>query len=479
MDQADDAVWVREIVARHNLILRGSQTNIPGVYAGPIWYYWLSVGYFIFGGDPFGAVFLGVLRAVVLVGVLMWFLRGKIGEKKALLVGLFLSFFWWFYDTSRWSFNPFPVVTSVFVLLLLLIKFLEGRKKYFLWSAIPVFLNFSFEVAAATSILFFYSVLTLWLWWKKKINLKVVLITFALPSLFLGYVVFVLGKIFIQKHTVGIYGTPTGYFSGTNFIYMIGRFMEMLSYAVFPYHIYISSALFLGLFILFFRQKKKNLFIKNFVLLSLVLTFCSWIFFSTNHGWYDWHTVYIPPILFVSVLLLVLTLPKKFAVVALLLVVWFQYPIFSSRYLQYNSIQEGPGILSTQLKVIDWIYTYNDGDGFNVYTYMPARRDYPYQYLIWWWGLKKYKFLPCEYSISPRDLKLYVPGKQYYSKPTLGCDRLVFLIIEPDAYDDEYYKGWYQRRGVGTVLLEKATIGEVNVEKRRYMTKQELEREKK
>lgn len=480
IDQADDAVWVREIVSRHEIIFRGPQTNIPGIYAGPLWYYWLAGAYSLFAGDPFGAVVFGILRSVALLGVLMWFFRKRIGEWQALTAGLFLSFFWWFYDASRWSFNPFPMITSVFVTLLLLTKFLEGKKKYYLWTTLPIFFNFSFEVAAATSLLLYYLTLGAWFWLKKKISFKVFVVSLVLPSIFVIYLISRLATIFFQKRAEsGLTGNPTAYFAGTNFPFMTHRFLEMLSWAIIPYHLWISLVVVSILLILFFKYSR-NKFVANFVLLSGLLALVSWFFFSTNRGWYDWHTIFIPPVFFVSVLLIVLSFPKKISMLLLVAIIFFQFPIFKERYLQYLAPQAGPGILATQLKVVDWIYANRDGNGFNAYTYMPARRDYPYQYLFWWYGKRQYGFVPCEYSIYPHGLKLYVPHKDDYSKPTLGCDRLTFLIIEHDHDKDKSaFEQWYALSSADTKLLATVHIDGVEIQKRQFKTKEEKAAEEK
>ena len=83
--------------------------------------------------------------------------------------------------------------------------------------------------------------------------------------------------------------------------------------------------------------------------------------------------------------------------------------------------------------------------------------------------------MPCEYSISPRDLKLYVPNKDDYSRSTLGCDRLRFLIIEPDNQNTDGFQTWYGRADHRTILLEQTEIGGVKIEKRRLKRQEEVQ----
>lgn len=474
MDQADDGVWAREFFERKQLLWHGPRTNIPGVYTGPLWYYFISIGYLVFGGDPFGALFMLILLNTALTGVLMWMIKRNVGGWQALALGFSLQIFWWFYDTSRWAFNPFPLVATGMGTLLLLCLFFKGEKKALIWASVFVFLGFNFEIAGAGAIFFFYLLVVIWTFLTKRIQLKQLVYSLVLPTVYGGVIAFAFGNRFLANVSgQTLPGEPTKYFSGTNFSYMAGKFLEILSYAVVPYHLKLSLFVFILLILWFWRKKNPNLFVRSFVLLSLTLFVVCFIFFGSNKGWYDWHTVYLAPILFTAFLLLVLSLGQRTALVFLTVSLLLQFRIFKERYLEYMRPYNDPGILATELEVVDWIYANREGDGFKVYTYMPARRDYPYQYLFWWHGRKKYGFVPCEYSIYPKGLKLYVPGKEFYTKPQLGCDKFVFLIIEPQ-HDKAYFDGWYKQTSSGTVLLDTSLIDKVLIEKRRYKRQEEL-----
>lgn len=474
MDQADDGVWAREFFERGQLLWHGVRTNIPGVYAGPLWYYFISIGYFAFRGDPFGALFMVILLNTVLTGLLMWLIKRNVGAWQALVVGFSLQIFWWFYDTSRWAFNPFPLVATAMGTLLLLSLFFKGEKKALVWASALVFLGFNFEIAGAGAIFLFYLFVLSWAFLTKRTGLKQLIYSLVLPAISGGLIAFELGNRFLSNVSgQTLPGQSTNYFSGTNFTYMAGRFLEILSFAIVPYHIKLSLLVFALLLVWFWQRKNPNLFVRNFVLLSLVLFVVCFIFFGSNKGWYDWHTVYLAPILFTAFLLLVLSLPARIALVFLTVSLLLQLGIFKERYLQYLRSNHNPSILATELAVVDWIYANRENDGFKAYTYMPARRDYPYQYLFWWYGRQKYGFVPCEYSIYPKGLKLYIPGKEFYTKPQLGCDKFVFLIIEPQ-HDKAYFDNWYGQGSAGTVLLDKTVVDDVLIEKRRYKRQEEI-----
>ena len=470
MDQADDGVYVREILERKQLVVHGSRTNIPGVYSGPLWYYFLAIGYFFADGDPTGGVVMVILLNMALTGFLMWVIAKKVGKLEALTVGAALQSFWWFHDINRWAFNPFPLVSCAVVMVTLLSLFLGGWKKGFFLAAIPVALSFNFEVAGAASILLFYLAFAACAFLKKRIGLKSAIFAFALPAVPAGILFLQLVRRYLANRGGAVLpGAETNYFGGTNFTHLAGRFMELLSYAVVPYQLILSLIIFLGLLIWFLRGGK-NIFVKNFSLLTVAFALVAYVFFGSTRGWYDWHTLYLPVLFFVSFTLLLLQLPKKSGYILLLVSLLFLHlPIFKERYMQYFKGYKDAGYLSTELRVVDWIYATRENDGFKAYTYMPDQRDYPYQYLFWWWGRKEYGFVPCEYSIYPGGLKLYLPERDYYTKPSLGCSQFVYLIIEPHK-DSEHYKNWYEKVSKGSKLVEEVNIdGVVKVEKRRIV----------
>ena len=117
------------------------------------------------------------------------------------------------------------------------------------------------------------------------------------------------------------------------------------------------------------------------------------------------------------------------------------------------------------MKVLDWIYSHNEGNGFNLYTYTDSFYDYSYQYLISWYGKEKYGFYPCEYANFPLAHKyLYIPGAEKYNTPQLGCDKFRFLIIDSTTNGNKN-KGWINEFRDLTIFVEKTQIGNTTIEK--------------
>src|SRR5258708_5599402 len=61
VDEGRDAVYTREIINYHKIITQGPETSVRGIFTLPLWYYFISLGYLVFNGNPYGAIFLIIL----------------------------------------------------------------------------------------------------------------------------------------------------------------------------------------------------------------------------------------------------------------------------------------------------------------------------------------------------------------------------------------------------------------------------------
>lgn len=478
MDQGNDAVHIREIVNRHKLLLLGPETGIRGLFAGPLWYYFTSIGYLLFAGHPAGSVFMLIVLNVTTTAVLMLILAKKVSPIAALVVGFSLQFFWWFYDASRYGFNPFPLVPLSIILLILLTASWQGKSKYLTAAAIPAGLTFHAEVAASVAIIIFYLLSSLILVITKKIPLKFLFLgVLTLSLFFIPHLISELKTNFAQTQTlIRQLQEPQGVAAKTNFVKISEEFMAMVSDSTIPQLPTISPLIFLAIISVYLRLRfiKNSQFVTRFLLLSICLLFISWLFFALTTGWRVWQTVYIQPLLFTS-LLLVLTsiitsqktakIIKNAALSLIFIILASQLLFFQKLYIHFLSPANDPGLLTNQLAAIDWIYQNAQGSGFWAYSYVPSVLDWHYQYLFWWHGTKKYGYIPCEYSTFPKTPSLFVPGYQYYQEPKRDCSNLRYLIIEPDQRQASQDL-WLKQTTQDTILLEEASFGNIRVEKR-------------
>ncbi len=472
-DQANDAVHIREILNGH-LLFKGPETSMPGVFAGPLWYYFVAIGYALFGGDPFGGVFMVVVLSTLTTGYIIYELRREIGERWALFIGLLLQGFWFFYDFSRYAFNPFPLGLLSVLYIFLTIRFLQKSKKHYFLSLILIFLMFNCAVAAAVVFLGFHFLVGVWGVYKKILTLKTFLLTtIVLPIIFTSPILLQLTKQLQKSSFINEQiGGDRGFFSGFSFVEMVNRFSEIFARSIVPQSLLASTVIFLVVLYLFWKKTKKG-FETNFVVLTLSLFAFSFVFFSSNKIWREWHTIYLYPLIFISLFLMLSRLKPRIAIPIIAIVMIVQLLVFKDRYVEYLRKSDDVSILANQMQVLDWIYAHNDQDGFNAYTFSPQDFDYPQQYLFYWYGKKQYGFVPCEYSLIPGFMKYnYVPNSLSYATPTLGCDNLRFLIIEPEG-DQTKFEKWNKEMDVkvrnGANLVDSIMVGRVKIEKWRVI----------
>jgi hypothetical protein len=467
-DQGKIAIYVREIVLHKRLFLRGPETSVAGVHAGPLVYYMDAIGYALFNGNPYGGVFImAVINAILLITLLIW-LKPKIGILKSAVLGISLVIFWKFFETSLWEFNPFPLVALSVTLLILLTQFIITKKqKYYFWALFVVLLGFQTEVAGATSFLLFYIVTGIWAVKNHLISLRsYILSALVLPAV-AGVILIIelVKQFFVATSFYNGASTGLGTFKSTNFTKMAIEIWRILGTIVWPQHTTVGAIVFIMVTVIFLINKNKFTPTRVFIILSLLLTFIAFIFFGSNQGWRDWHTVYLYTVLYISFFLIVFSI-KKMPAPILTFVFIAQFAFFLSRYTTYPSPPGDPGILRNQMAAIDWIYQNNEHNGFNAYIYTNTFYDYSYQYLFWWYAKSRYGFVPCEYSNYPLSHKQeYIPNYLAYSQPTLGCDTLRFLIIDSNT-NGQSNKDWINDFRNQTRLVSKTNVGNINIEKR-------------
>lgn len=471
MDQGNDAVHVREILVRHQILLKGPETGIEGIFAQPLWYYFLSVGYVISGGHPAGAVILLILLNLTTLFLLFNFLRQRLKSPFPYIIAFVLIFSWVFYHPSRYAYNPFPLVSLSVLMVIFLIKTFEENSKYFVWGSVFAGLFFHAEVAGAVVLSIFYFLIGIFYLFVKKIHLKhyffsiFIFALFSTPLLLSEFQEnFSQTRVLIRQLQ-----DPSGVFAGTKIETVNTGFLEIIQEAVIPQNLTLTFLFLISIFIIYmisFRQmqSKSALF---FSTLTLFLFSLSYVFFLTNSGWYDWQTVYLSPLILISLVILISSPPGRFKLNYILLAIlaFSQLLYFSNRYLDSLMSTDDASLLKNELEAIDWIYTESENKSPYVYSYLPSVYDYPYQYLIWWYGRKNYGYLPCEYASFPKSPGIFIPGKRYYQDPKRECSNLRFLIIEPDK-NKHVQEEWLRSTREATELVKDFKIGDLTVEKR-------------
>ena len=154
---------------------------------------------------------------------------------------------------------------------------------------------------------------------------------------------------------------------------------------------------------------------------------------------------------------------KLISLVLALIIIWFAFGNIVNFFVKdFGKISLDPSLYKNEVAAIDYVYKYAKGQNFKVYTYLPSVYDYPYQYLFWWYGNKKYGYIPGEYAYSPNKPP-YIPSQDKFAGLKTNFSGLVFLIKEPNrnytrfGWEGDFIKyNWetIDRQMVGPIEIE-------------------------
>ena len=488
-DMGRDMLWTRDIVVLQKPYLIGPWGSLQGIFFGPVWYYLLSIPFFITGGDPRGSVLLVLFFNLITI-ITAYLLGKKIKDGKlGLIFALLLASSTLMIDISTYAFhsNLLPFTTLIFIWSLY--EVLENKPKYLLLAALIASINFHLEPATA---IFTALTLAVFIIWKIKLILKnknsggvkiifLSLIVFIIP--FIPQIIFELRHQFLQTQSLILFikGENKSLGGVLPFIPRVfdraGKFLELFSGSVFSTHILwlLRPALAVVLFLVFLIYKSAEKKEREFIeinLLVLLVPFLGYIFLFPPElkGWYLTGLA-IPYILLIGLVIRYLLQKNKVIAILVLLVmiIYNSDLVIRINYFlgKMPNIGES-GMLSVQKKTIDWIYKDADGLTFNAYLYTAPVYDYNYQYLFWWYGKKQYGYWPEEYSYLPRKID-YVPYKEKYlalqkkHQPQKQPD-IIYLIIEQDIFKDRI-DGWLNNFSEYK-LINREKVGDNIIEKR-------------
>ena len=134
----------------------------------------------------------------------------------------------------------------------------------------------------------------------------------------------------------------------------------------------------------------------------------------------------------------------------------------------FNKPSLDASLFKNEIAVIDYVYQYAAGQNFKAYVFMPSIYDYPYQYLFWWHGQKKYGYIPGEYAYAPNK-PTYIPSQNKFQGRKDNFSGLVFLIKEPNR-GHNWKSGWegdFIKYNWETI--DKQMIGSIEVEIKREL----------
>lgn len=439
LDQGRDYVAISEMIANHKITLIGSEigggyAGFSGIFQGPFHYYFLSIFYVLFQGDPYGGIVYMFLFACFAL-IASYFVARKIFHNSlvALCVSLLVAISPPIISQAKYTWNPHPI--SVFIVLIFLFLYLSynGRKKYIFLTGLVASFTYNFEIASTVPIVLAILIYYVFVLRLKSIKQYGVLVVGGVLGMLPFFLFEVRHNFMAFNGFVAYVSTPgkdekSGYSLVNNhldsFIYNFGD--------TFSYQTSIPVLLPLILFFLILayllrREKRKEVKTFQYFLLILIGTTLFVLSFLRNHIFmyylYQLNFVYI--FLFGYILYASVIQKKKYITYAFacVLIVLSIYSInhgikdFTNDYYDYG----GSSKIKGKKEAVDFIYKDAQGKQFGLFTFAPGVFTYPYDYTAQWYGKNKYGY-----------------------SPNTNKDGLFYLLIEEDKYIKQASKGWME-----------------------------------
>ncbi|MBI2196409.1 hypothetical protein HYU45_02235 [Candidatus Daviesbacteria bacterium] len=478
MDNARDMVDVREMVVLPKLRLIGPTSAIEGFYNGPAWYYLLAIPFMLSGGDPYASILMEIgLWAIG--GFFLLKLVSRWGSWLVVPIGIIWVASNYIVLTNLYAFNPNPVTLLSPLFIYLLVEYLEKKKAIYIistWFLAGLFFNFEMNFGIFTPLIILASVIL-----TKNIKLLnqkwfwVGVLSFILTLM--PQVLFDLKHQFIMSRAILRHLSEN---SGLGF-HLIDRFQIIASsfYNTFlptlmNHKIFTSVILILFVPVIygFFKAKKKE----TIVYASLSFIFIPFLGYFilpvTVNPWHLGGEMAVSLILIAFLLKHLMSRGIQNKIISLALVVliaWFGFLNIINFFIQdFGKPNLDPSLYKNEIAAVDYVYKKAEGQNFKVYTFMPSVYDYPYQYLFWWYGRKKYGYIPTEYAYAPNKPQ-YIGSKDKFEGSKENFSGLVFLIKEPNRGHD--WKSGWEADYRFMEFLSSEKLGVIDIELRREVTK--------
>jgi len=451
-DQSRDLLDIRALGEFKDIAVLGPTTSINGLRLGPFYYYINLPAYWVGNGSPQVLVYWNIILFLFSGGFIFWYFR-KRDINLGFLIGTFFLTAPQMFNLTRYFWNANMATYLSVYFFVALWNFLEKKdKKSVLWLGITSGLLTQFEAAFGIVCLIF-SVLIVVLNKKSK-NWK---------SFLIGMIPWFLPQILLEiKNKFQMTKLLLGIFTGSNSVLgdklsigevivshlvTIREFFEgqfILNYG------WGMGILILAIILILINKKYKKVGIYFVSFLIFAFGFYTAIYHHELKMWYL-ESLRVWYCFVVAIGLANINKFKNLAIVVIgLFVVRNVWLTTVDQWQFVNQKQsDDPKNLSNLIKNVDWVYGKMNGDGFEAYNYVPEVYDYPNQYLYWWHGIKKYKYMPTKVSYSLTEVPEYIRTQnKFYEKIKESKDKKIALIYETK----DLYIGWLnQFKGYCTV----------------------------
>lgn len=421
-EQARDAVASQKIYQERKLTLIGPTTDIDGIYAGPLAYYFTGFFYHYFGKNPANIALPMILVNLSTILIIFFIGNKLLGRTVGILSALVFAFSFEVASYSLWLSNP-PLSLPLIILAYYLVYLSFAKNQKFLPLAFLLTgLAVQSEIALITSLIPYFII---YLFYKKeKIQPRIIILSgLSLLVSLINFPVFEIRHKFLITNnllkTIAVQESSKNLIDYLN-LYLRGLAREF-SLVLFPIHGFLAGVLTVSLLVYLYRKikhsKKQNREPWAFITVWMLSTI---FMFSVNAPFTTAEYVFIgvgAPIvlLFSSFVGELFKKTKTGAVIILLLVMAANFRAWTTYYPspQNRILDSQRGMmLKDELAVIDYTYLQAAGKPFKVDTITSPLFVSPlWDYLYSWYGQEKFGYLPVKDADAEFSFLIVDPGR--------------------------------------------------------------------
>ena len=471
-DQARDGYEAYGILHGDFIKILGPGTDIPNLFSGVLWYYFVAFLQLIGGNDP---IAIGILLTIIIFGTLpmCWYLAYRLFNDRLIAYStvLIYSFSVLFQLSTRWISNPVLGFIITPFLLYFLWEFLEKQRKK---DVFITALLFGILIQSNLGNLIFLLLIPIYtLVFKvrvKSLNLPIFLLGLFLPlSSFLLAEIKFGGRGLISTISFFTKGQSSYVFSLQYPAEVIGKFSDLLTTSILPVHKLIAFAvIFLLIISIALSNKTRKDIGKNkkplaFLLIWLLNIALFKLFMTAmSNSLY----VVLPSVLALTILfsyLLTRVFKNKWIITLFVLTIIGSQLLINYTWISYKKnpfSSQDKTTYQIEKEIIDYTYKSSGYRPFSITTItVPLYINTTWDYLYTFYGNNKYRYAP---FWAGRDQKGYL-GKLDSQKDKTEYR---YLIIEPQVpekfiFDESLNEDNYSE------IIEKKQIGQFTVEKRK------------
>jgi len=473
-DQARDAFSAYGIWHNFHLPILGPMTDIPGLFHGVLWYYFLTIPYALGNNNFYFTGYFLLILFFLTLPVCAYLTHKLFNNFFITAVSVILyAFSPLFQLSTRWISNPvFSLLVTPF-LLLFLWKYINKQNAK---DALLVGLAFGLLIQSNFAFVFFLLLLPIY-FLIFRLKFKIAEIAFFIIGLILTLSSYIIAEIKFHGrgiialiHYISVSHSSTS--TLLNFpISTINKYLEFLSVSILPVPTsLIIIIIFLAAILIFLKKilshtieiRKKPIIFLTIWLLNI----CLFELFNTgiSRSLFVFQPSILPLILICSYLLYLLIKNKFVLLIIIVIIMCLQISMnlfWIKNTLNPLTVQLGMTYANEQ-KIVDYTYYSSYKNPFTINTITnPLYINTTWAYLYQFYGESKYGYLP---YWGGRDQQGNLGNIPLTDKPI----SIRYLIIEPTTgIPDFFVKEAINAENTKSVVVETKKVGNYVIQKRR------------